>query len=391
MRRRLVRRLQRVFYKSTYLALKYMAAPAVLLVIVILVVPQARAAVHTALFVADSLDLSVQPQPWFTREPVRHQAAYGSVETRDVADVYRPPGDSPRAAVLLSIGAAQAGLDDAAVVGLGNALARAGFVTMLHWSPALGRDSDVHVDDPGKLVRAFEHLVAQEYVDPKRVGIGGFSVGGSFALIAAADPGIRDDVRFVNVFGPYFDLETLLTQAAARSVVDGGERMPWEPHPLTLRVLAHELIETVEDPADAELLAQHYLQDTPATPAQIGALTGHGRIVARLLDGVTPQEAGALYAALPPDFREGLAAISPSDHVQDVRARILVMHDRDDRHVPVAESRRLVEAVGDRDDVRYTEFQAFNHTLPGKGGQFERVMQVFRLSRHMYDLMRIAV
>ena len=391
MRRSFRARLKRVLIRITFVFLKYVAAPVVLLALVLLFVPQARAGFHTVLFVTQTLDLPVKPQSWFTREPVRHEAVYGSFEASDVADVYRPPGDSRRAAVLLSIGAGQTGLGDETVTNLGYALARAGFVTMLHWSPDLGRDADIQLDDPDKLVRAFEYLAAQVYVDPERVGLGGFSVGGSFAMVAAADSRIRDDVHFINAFGPYFDLETLLLEAVSRSVVENGERTPWEPHSLTMRVLGHELIETVDDPEDARVLTRHYLDDMQATLAELQGLSQRGRIVARMLDGVTPQEADELYAALPPDFREGLAEISPSNHIEEMPARILVMHDRYDRHVPVGESRRLVEAVGDRDDFRYTEFLTFNHTIPGEGGLWDRLAQAFRLSRHMYDLIRIAV
>ena len=300
------------------------------------------------------------------------------------------PTASRAPAVLLSIGAAQKGLGDAPVTNLGFALARAGFVAMLHWSPALGRESDMQREDPDKLVRAFEYLIAQDYVDANRAGIGGFSVGGSFAIVAAADPRIQEDVRFVNAFGPYFDLEKLVVQAAFRGVEQDGERRPWEPHSLTLRILAHELIETVDDHDDAQVLTHQYLDDMPATLGRLQALSQQARIVVLLLDGVTPEEAEQLYSTLPEDFREALAAISPSNHIANVQARLLVMHDRDDRHVPVTESRRLVEVRGDREGDRYTEFLSFNHTLPGEGGLLDRLGQAFRLSRHMYDLIRVA-
>ena len=58
-----------------------------------------------------------------------------------------------------------------------------------------------------------------------------------------------------------------------------GESIDWEPDPLTLRVLANELIETLDNSSDA----------------------------ARLLDGVEPREAEALYSTLPSGFREDLA------------------------------------------------------------------------------------
>ncbi len=390
MRRRLVGRSQRVFYRFLSISLKYAALPLIVLAVIIMVVPQARAAFHTVLFVTQTLELPVQPQSWLTREPVRYEAVYGSEEGSEVADVYRLPDGKPRAAVLLSIGASPTGLSDATTVNLGKALARAGFVTMLHWPPDLGRDADMQRDDPEKLVRAFEFLTAQDYVDPERTGIGGFSVGGSFAMVAAADPRIRDEVHFINVFGPYYDLESLIRQAVSRSVVHADERTPWEPHSLTMRVLSHELIETVDDAENAAVLTAHFLDGMPVDAAELKALSLQGSTVARLIDGVSPREAETLYFTLPQDFRDGLADISPSNHIEGLRARLLVMHDRYDRHVPVAESRRLVEAVGDRDDVRYTEFLSFNHTIPGEGGLLDRIGQAFRLSRHMYDLIRIA-
>ena len=56
----------------------------------------------------------------------------------------------------------------------------------------------------------------------------------------------------------------------------------------------------------------------------------------------------------------------------------------------MAESRHLVKAMGDRIDVRYTEFVSFDHMLPGTGGLFTLLGQAVRLYRHMYDIIRIA-
>ena len=103
--------------------------------------------------------------------------------------MYRLPDGKPRAAVLLSIGASPTGLSDATTVNLGKALARAGFVTMLHWPPDLGarRPTCSGTTRRSWCARSSSSR-AQDYVDPERTGIGGFSVGGSFAMVAAADP-----------------------------------------------------------------------------------------------------------------------------------------------------------------------------------------------------------
>ena len=101
-------------------------------------------------------------------------------------------------------------------------------------------------------------------------------------------------------------------------------------------------------------------------------------------------EAEQLYSTLPDSFREDLTRVSPSNHVEGLRARLLVMHDRYDRAVPAAESRQLVKALGDQVNVRYTEFMSFDHMRPGTGGLLKRLGQALRLYLHMYHVVRMA-
>ena len=357
-----------------------------LFMIFIVATPQGKAGFRAALFVPEVLDVPLKPQPWFTGDPVRHEVTYPQAAGTGVADVYRIPDGKRRAAVLLFLGANAAGRDDEDVVNLGEALARGGFVVMFHWSPTMALEANIDPTEVDNLVRAFQFLEQQEWVGPKRVGIGGFCVGASFSLVAAADPRIRDRVRFVNAFGPYFDARDLLLQVVTRSRLDQGVRTPWQPDRLTLKVFANELIETLEDPADIELLTKKYLAGEsndaqPVTPA--------GRNVARLLEGVSPEEAARLYLALPEDFREAMDQISPSRYVDDIKARLLVLHARDDELVPSAESRRLAEAMSDRGGVRYTELLSFDHVRPAGGtGAWQLVKEGFKLYRHMYSVMR---
>ena len=383
-------RLKRKIRKGMWLLLWISVASFLLVTLFVALTPQGRAGFHTSLFVLQMLDAPVKPQPWFTDDALRQEVHYVTPDGTVAADIYRLPDGRPRAAVLLFLGANETGRDDERAVNLGHALARAGYVVMIHWSPKMGLHANIEPDEPEKLVWAFQYLEERGYVDRDRVGLGGFCVGASLALVAAADPRIRDRVHFVNAFGPYFDAESLLLQAASRSVVHEGEGDTWEPDTLTLRVLANELIETLDDSSEIEMLKRHYLKDQVTTPVELTALSPSGRTVARLLNGVEPHEAEALYSALPTTFHEDLIRISPSSHVGELRARLLVMHDRDDRLVPVSESRRLVKAARERTDVRYTEFLAFDHVVPGPGGVFTRLGQGLRLYRHMYEIIRMA-
>ena len=139
-----------------------------------------------------------------------------------------------------------------------------------------------------------------------------------------------------------------------------------------------------------ELLTRHYLEGPAAGPEELNALSRSARQLVQLMDGVEPNEANALYATLPADFHEFLAEISPSTRVADIKARLLVMHDRNDLLVPAAESRRLVEATQGSTEVHYTELLAFDHITPSPGSIFTLLGQAARLYRHMYAVIRIA-
>ena len=379
-----------IIRKGATWLLRFLALAVLLITLAIALTPQGRTGLRTALFVLQLLEQPLKPQSWISDEPLRQVAAYVSPSGSDVADVYRMPDGSPRAAVLLVIGASPEGLDDPNAVNLGKALARAGFVTMMHWSPTMGLEANISPTEPENIVQAFLYLENQDYVDRERVGLGGFCVGASLALVAAADPRISDRVAFVNAFGPFFDAEKLLVQAASRSVTHEGEQMAWQPDPRTLRVLANELIETMDDQTDTEILTRIYIDKGEATPAELASLSARGRVAVRLMDGVTPEEAESLYSTLPPSFGENLARVSPVTYIGGIQAPLLVMHDRDDRMVPVSESRRLVQATQDSLDVRYTELSAFDHLLPEAGGLLARVRQGIQLYMHTYHAIRLA-
>ena len=68
---------------------------------------------------------------------------------------------------------------------------------------------------------------------------------------------------------------------------------------------------------DIELLTEKYLRGD-STDAQ--PMTSAGQTVARLLEGVSPEEAAGLYLTLPEEFREAMDQISTSRYLDDIKA-----------------------------------------------------------------------
>ena len=329
----------------------------------------AMTVLHTVAFVGQMLPGPLKLQCLLTPEPQRMTTTFLQHDgTLDEAEVYVIPDGKKRAAVLIFLGATPHGRDDPDAVKLGWALARTGFAVMFYWSETMGLEARLDAAEIVNVVGAFEHLRQQEYVDPERLGLAGFSVGASFALAAAANPRIADDIAFVNSFGGYYAAADLITQIAAGRALDGERETPWEVDELARKVFANTLL--AEPPSDA--------RDA-------------------LLEGVhSIEEARRLYERLRDSFKSDADSISPSQYVGHWSGGtvIRVMHDRGDAVIPVEESRRLAAALRqERPDVElyYTETDIFRHVTPDADTEWKPLLKgAWQVCRHMYHIIHMA-
>ena len=64
------------------------------------------------------------------------------------------------------------------------------------------------------------------------------------------------------------------------------------------------------------------------------------------------------------------------------------MHDRDDRLIPVEESRRLVDQVLQFGEVKYTEYTSiFSHVSPRESLRVQYLTDMLRFISHMHSIM----
>ena len=373
----------------------YLALGAAILAVVVLITlfPQIGTGFHTFLFVTQVLDVPVKPQGWFTAEPVRQEVTFPRTNGEGQADIYYIPDGRARPGLLVFLGANATGRDDRDVVNFGGALARSGYVPMFSWSPTMGQQNNVDPIEVENLVWAFQYLRGQDQVDPARVGMAGFSVGGSFVMVAASDPRIRDDVAFINTFGSYYDARDFFVQIASSTQRLGNDVEPWDVDPLTRRVFTNELIEVAPTANERDILTRRFVNHEELSPDAVAQLSEQALLSYQLLEGATPEDAVALLNQMPEDFLTKLDGISPSNHLHNFRNRLLIMHDIGDTLIPVGESRRLVqilEAQG-RQDWRYTETEIFDHVRPGSDTQIWPLIKgATKLYLHMYGILRMA-
>lgn len=324
----------------------------------------ALAAARTATFVLKVLPMlpsgpldRVTPAP--VRERVRYPSSHGDVE----AELARPSTPGPHSGIVVCLGVVPFGVDHPQVPRLQEALTRAGFATLLYWSPAM-RDWRLDPADIDDLAQAYEWLVSQPGIDPARSGLFGTCVGGSFALMAAASSRIRDRVAFAGAFSPYASMRTLARDVATASWLREGDHEPWAVDPLTRKVYVHSLTAGLDEAEAARLREAMAAPDGMVDPSK---LSPAGRRILPLLGRLSTDEVDDAIAALPPALLRDLDAASPLTHLPDLRAPLIVlMHDHDDPVIPRTESLRLRDALADRPALRYTEFTMFKHLDPSK-------------------------
>jgi hypothetical protein len=358
----------------------------------------ARAAVRCFVFVVKMIPRPTSPIDWITPEPIVEKLTFDTPTGPAEADLYHPPGLGAHPGVVAAFGIVPPDAVDARVPQMGAALARAGFSALLYWSPGM-RDLQIEPSDVAELVTAYEVLLRQPSVDPARSGMTGVCIGASIALLAAADPAIRDRVRFVCAYAPYASLRSFAVDVAsgARHLPEGVE--PWDVDPLTWKVYVQAVTGWLPA-ADARQLRSAFepritwdptrtvVLHAPVGVVEPAELSADGRTALRLLaaDG---GDIEAALAALPPAAQELLTAMSQLAHLDAIRARrIILMHDRFDHVVPVGESRQLRAALAGRPGVVYTELFMRHLKMPNEFTPLRIVRELIRFLRAWYPLFR---
>jgi hypothetical protein len=323
-----------------------------------------RAAARTATFFLKVLPmLPSRPVDWITATPVIERVKYPSRAGGAWGDLYRPPGPGPHPGMLVCLGVVPFEVDHPQVPILGKALARSGFAALLYWSPAM-RSFRLDPDEVEDIALAYRWLTDRPDIDPSRSGFLGTCVGGSFALMAAANPLVRDRVAFVAEWAAYSSMWSFAQDIASATRPAGGTREPWQVDPITRKVYVHSLTAVLDGP-EAEMLRAALAERTGT--ADTAALSDDGRAICPLLTSLDADGAAEALQRLPAKLRARLDALSPVRYLKDIQAPLITLaHDHDDAVIPVDESRRMRSALAGRAGVHYTELGMFQHMDPTK-------------------------
>jgi dienelactone hydrolase len=312
--------------------------------------------------------LTPGPLHRITRPPARQAVAFPGGGREMVATLYRPPQGGPAGGIILVHGVNETGKDDERIVWLADLLARAGFSVLtpdfLGFKSLTVRSSDVE-----ELVASIQYLNGRSGdVQPGRVGLIGFSYGAGPTIVAAADARVRDRVRFVVSFGGYYDLLNVIAFITTGYAEFGDVRGRTIPNEYSRWIFLRYNLDLIPVARDREILKE--IADAKAKNPGVDAgplaatLGPEGRAAYNLLVNRDPGRVPALVEALPPAVREQIRFLSPSRVIQDLRARLFIVHSDPDDYLPKTESLRLAAAMQSRGNVHLALLTVFDHVRP---------------------------
>jgi pimeloyl-ACP methyl ester carboxylesterase len=303
--------------------------------------PPVQARGKALLVLAEALGLP-SPRPFAI--PIRRgEATLGGA----TGHLYLPGRPSPP--ILLLPGAAPRGKEDPRVVRLARAVARAGravFVPDLELSRRRFVPEDLE-----QIARAVVALDAHP-ATAGPVQILGISYGGSFGLLAAADPRVRGHLAQVSVFGAYWDLVGVVQAVSTGVSLVQGRRIPWRADPRAEGILREVAVRLAPARSRQELRAVLAGRSRPSS------LRPGARALHALLVNDDPRRTGELASRLAPRARNLLRRFSPASVAGRIEVPVVAMHSVDDPAVPYGEAVRLAEGLP---EARLARVRLFRH------------------------------
>lgn len=278
--------------------------------------------------------------------PLAESLDLPAVEGLPAADLYRPPGPV-KARMVLVPGASRDGKDHPQVVGLAQALAHVGFLTLVPDIESLRR-LQISADDARLVAAAVATLAARDDGGAGPLGVFAISYAVGPAVIAALDAPEGAGPDFIVGIGGYHDMAALLSYLTTGQGRPGERRV--EPNPYGGWVFAMSNLHALTVERDRVLMKwiiRRRLADPGAAIEDLaGSLGPEGRAVLALILNRDPGLVDAKLAALPRGVRREIQALDLKQRdLTALQPRLLLLHGADDRIIPPEQSVALAAAA----------------------------------------------
>ncbi|MCZ6575729.1 MAG: alpha/beta hydrolase [Gammaproteobacteria bacterium] len=283
--------------------------------------------------------------PPMMRAPVTYEVDHRTYR----GDVYRPL-EEPQAGLVLLHGASPLGKDEPRLVDFAATLASTRFVVLVPDLVGL-RQLKLRAVAARDIADAVLYMQATPGLAPNnRIGIVSLSVASGPALLAAAEPRIRERLGFILAIGGYYDMLDMLTFSTTGDFKNGAQWHHREPNEYGKWVLVLSNVDQLPAASDRRVLtaiARRKLKDPRADVTTLAArLSPQGRAVYDFVNNTDRQRVQELFAQLPMNIKSEIQALSLSKRdLSGIKAQVILVHGLNDPMIPYTESVALAGAL----------------------------------------------
>ncbi len=323
-----------------------------------------RAQAQAAAVLGATLDVPGLPR---LARPAKQPLTHDAVLAEMPVTIVEPSGPPPWPALVFMNGATPDGRAHPMVLRLSVALARSGRRVFIPDLPGIagGELSPATLSAAVAFTEAAADL--PETADG-RAALAGVSVGGSLALLTAADPRVADRSSAVVCVAPYSDLAKVMLLATTGSYREDGRVVPYSVPPYLAVGLARSLAAMLPPTPEASALCTELRSLDPASASarefREDAFRKAGPEAMSLYALLTNRDTARfdeLYDALPAQIKSTAGDLSPLQVAPRLHAPVEIATAPRDKYFPVAESRALVAASP---HVRLTVTSLLAHATP---------------------------
>src|SRR5438105_4858844 len=281
------------------------------------------------------------------KEPATCETTVAGISTAIVRPASRPPWP----ALVFMNGATPDGRSHPTVHRLGLALARAGVCVFIPDLPGIA-GGELSPETLAHSVAVSEAASGSPEAAAGRVALAGVSVGGTLAMLAAADARLRERISVVACVAPFGDLAEVMRLATTGTYRDRGRLAHHAAPPYLLVGLARSLAAmlAVTDAATALCRELRALDHDSGIAAELpeDAFRQAGAEAERLYDllaNTDPARFDGLYDALPAHVRAAVVSLSPIHAARNLHAPVEIATAPQDKYFPLTEAQALAAAA----------------------------------------------
>jgi dienelactone hydrolase len=268
--------------------------------------------------------------------PLEIQLSKGSARAR----LYAPVGVARAPGIVLLHGVHYLGIDEPRLVRFARTIAATG-VTVL--TPEIREIADYRIDAASLETIAASVGALRARLEVPTVGVMGLSFAGGLALVAASEKEYSAGIGFVVTVGADDDLPRVLRFFATNTIeLPDGTTRPMKAHDYGPLVLVHARVADFFPPEDvagaSDALRLWLSEHFDEARARAATVSPPSRA---LLETCFDHDVAALAPKLLAEIgatEETMRAVSPHDHLANIRVPVFLLHGAGDNVIPYSET-----------------------------------------------------